>query len=207
MGERWRAFREWVDDCNISTLAFPVGMGGRAMMVAPQTVFAHLMMLATGESHDDDCNCAVCTYRADDSAAVEVASHRAKAREWQGELEDEWEAFVEKSYQKLTDSRILNPRNGIDEIDESTAAYWAQAMSDMFPQIEDSWTRLFRLLEGEADWRLYEILVDFVLDNSPVTQEERVELYLHFPDLTDPQEGQGALEYLVNLQYVSSAWV
>lgn len=200
--KKFPRIRRFLEHTNISFVPILApGAGGKAMMVPPQVLAAHLFMSATGESHDEDCNCAVCEYRADDSAMVEVHRHREMvAQGFQWGRADHRQTYYQRLREEIRRFQ-RDDHEGGEEVGQDEAAYWAQRMDEMFG-LPDTWETIFRRLDGTPRWRIFEVLINYVLDEGAITRAQKRELWDLYPDLIDIEEGMGALRYLVEQQYV-----
>lgn len=98
---------------------------GKAMMVNPKTLVAHVVMFLTNTQHPDDCECEVCTYRRDDSALRKVYAQQQLLKEQMPRTH----YALSKFYGEI-DCRDLDQMYiGSDE-----AAYWCQWVEDHFPE-------------------------------------------------------------------------
>lgn len=154
---------------------------GKAMMVNPKILFLHVVHWITGENHPTDCDCAVCQYRADDSAKQQVQAQRNFTRVVLGkEPHLDPTHIASREPTKTTQGDLTFLVNEDRPLLHEEAVWWAQWMTDHFWPVDDRnelWlTTVNRLDELPADM-LADTLLEIAENNCYITV-----------DLSDPVE-------------------
>lgn len=188
--DRLRLF--WRETYITATPVLSPASAGRAMMVNPKIVVAHLLMLLIGDSHDPECGCEVCNYRMMGNGQGLDAAPPS-----QQEREPATSARAAGSLGCLIDIPY--------ELTNVDAWYWTQWMADHFPSMYTTWDQLSEtaaVLDEMSEPQAGNLLLDRVIAASsndsllqPIITDFLEDGVL---ELDDPQDGFEALHYLAD---------
>lgn len=177
---------------------YPIlGTSGTAMMVSPKVVVGSIILWLTGESHPEDCECEICTYRQGAEAIVQANTQARYDR-------------LISAYSPCDRVLAQSPACMLDAdvISGDEPWYWAQYLVDNFGEPFDDpyvWDHVISRLDDLDVEKAGVFLFDLVRAKCELGVPETVNLLESWDGDPDaPEDAWEGLFYLASLQLVGS---